>query len=640
MTEVAKAVVPPSSLPMDSLPFCGTAGGGSGAAGGGGASVNASRPLLKRKTPSQLRGEQLKRKIAVEVPRVPSSFENTSTADTGTMKLGLKNTRYVEKRLDEVYQARKPTSKLDVLTQKTGLKDSQVTKERIGLKSSFSSNVTLKSHRDLYSKHTAAANVQDSVSGQCPSAEKESHSKFRSVAELSLGFEKFSEQGSVDVDKAFKGLAARETSGSCSPPSSAGKCGDVKSTLLGNFGSEILVPGRKVPLDFTLKTAIRIVSSSPVDRLHRLFMCGTYNGMTPFSSQSGCSGNLSTSSVSNPPAVTESCLHSWIYPQSSLPASVISVLSSSNGGAEMDFLGKRQLAWEDSFRSLYYMLRKSGCNIFYVCASQFVVMFTAADGMKEGKRVCNAYISQSTRGLRSLLREHDISYSMPFCSTEVEQISREDLVELSEIEKQNLGQAKRMSSMPDVDSSPKSLLAVNGNENVHGLYDFLLNYRSLLTMLSNMDVPVLCGPLPFVNAALSSPEVKCKEIKRADYMLSKGSATKDGGSIDGSKGGVSYSIELKGSYLPPWIVSSVCSAMSSEGKSFEASFTTEPNSMGLNAALEVNRKFETDKTSGDSQEVDFTFGIPATVVTYDMHKACLKGLKYADDSQVASLSPI
>ncbi|KAH9626760.1 hypothetical protein KSS87_022074 [Heliosperma pusillum] len=614
MTEVAKAVVPPSSLPMDSVPFCGTAGGGG--SGAGAASVNGSRPLLKRKTPSQLRGEQLKRRIAVELPRVPSSFEYASV-------ILLVQFKFLP------FTASLHNCLLCCCV------DSQVTKERIGLKSSFSLNVTLKSHRDLNSKHTAVENVQDSISGQCHSAEKENQSKFRSVAELSLGFEKFSEQGSVDVDKAFKGLAARETSGSCSPPSSAGKCGDVKSTLLGNFGSEILVPGRKVPLDFTLKIAIRIVSSSPVDRLHRLFMCGTYNGMTPFSSQSGYFGNLSNSSVSKSPATTESCLHSWIYPQSSLPATVISVLSASNGGAEMDFLGKRQLAWEDSFRNLYYMLRKSGCNIFYVCASQFVVMFTAVDGMKEGKRVCSAYISQSTRGLRSLLREHDISYTMPFCSSEVEQISREDLVELSEIEKQNLGQAKRMSSMPDVDNSPKSLLAVNGNESVHGLYDFLLNYRLLLTMLSSMDVPVLCAPLPFLNAALSSPEVKCKEIKRADYM-----PTKDGGSNDCSKGGVAYSIELKGSYLPPWIVSSVCSAMSSEGKSFEASFTTEPNSMGLNAALEVNRNSEKDETSADSQEVDCTFGIPETVVNYDMHRACLKGLKYADGSHVASLSPI
>jgi hypothetical protein len=33
--------------------------------------------------------------------------------------------------------------------------------------------------------------------------------------------------------------------------------------------------------------------------------------------------------------------------------------------AEIDFLRKRQLAWEDSFRSLYYMLRNNVCNVFY-----------------------------------------------------------------------------------------------------------------------------------------------------------------------------------------------------------------------------------------------------------------------------------
>ncbi|KAL9247062.1 hypothetical protein vseg_020533 [Gypsophila vaccaria] len=598
-------------------------------------------PLMKRKTPSQLRGEQLKRRVTVEQAQASTKFENMNMVDAGTLKSeGLKSTRFVEKRLDEVYQARKPTSKLDLLSQKTSFKETHVSKVGVGLKSSFSSKVTLKSHQELNSKSEAVANAEDSIPGQRQSLKNDNQNKFRSVTELSLGFDKFQEQNSVDVDKAFKGLAAREASGSCSPPSSAGKSGDVNSTSLGNFCSEILIPGRKVPLDFTLKTAIRIVSSSPVDRLHRLLMCGAYNGMTPLAFQSGYFGNNDNSPTSKSPAVAEPCsLHSWIYPQSSLPPSVISMLSSSNGGSEIDFLDKRQLAWEDSFRSLYYMLRKSICNIFYVCTSQFVVMFTAADGMGKEKRTCNAYISQSTRGLRSLLREHDISYSMPFCSSEVEQISREDLFELFEIEKQNLGQAKRISSMPDVDSSPKSLLALTGNESAHGLYDFLLNYRSLMRMLSGMDVPVLCAPFPFLNAALSSPEVKCKEIKRVDALPSKEPSTKDG-SIDSPKGSVCYSIELRGAYLPPWVVSSVCSAMCSDGKSFEASFTIEPNSMGLNAALEVGKKSENDETRGESNEAEFTFGVPATVIKPEMRTACLKGLKYVNGSQVASLSPL
>ncbi|XP_057545235.1 uncharacterized protein LOC130824315 isoform X2 [Amaranthus tricolor] len=113
---------------------------------------------------------------------------------------------------------------------------------------------------------------------------------------------------------------------------------------------------------------------------------------------------------------------------------------------------------------------------------------------------------------------------MPLCS-EVEQISREDLVELSEIEKHNLGQAKRFSSTPDVENSPKSLLAFNGNYSVHGVYDFLLNYRSLLTTLSSMDVPMLCAPIPFLNAAISSPQIllvwkiKCVKMLVKLFMI-------------------------------------------------------------------------------------------------------------------------
>lgn len=43
---------------------------------------------------------------------------------------------------------------------------------------------------------------------------------------------------------------------------------------------------------------------------------------------------------------------------------------------------------------------------FLVCTSHFVVMFNGGDSLGRNKRSCNAYISRSTRGLRSMLREH------------------------------------------------------------------------------------------------------------------------------------------------------------------------------------------------------------------------------------------
>ncbi|KAL6343128.1 hypothetical protein AAG906_019671 [Vitis piasezkii] len=85
---------------------------------------------------------------------------------------------------------------------------------------------------------------------------------------------------------------------------------------------------------------------------------------------------------------------------------------------------------------------------------------------------------------------------MPLCRSKVEQVTTEDLVELSEIEKHKLGQ---------------SLLSFSGNKNVHALYDFMLNYRSFLTSLTSVDVPLLYSPVPFQNAALSAPEPTPKQ---------------------------------------------------------------------------------------------------------------------------------
>ncbi|XP_042958213.1 uncharacterized protein LOC122293823 [Carya illinoinensis] len=76
-----------------------------------------------------------------------------------------------------------------------------------------------------------------------------------------------------------------------------------------------------------------------------------------------------------------------------------------------------------------------------------------------------------------------------------------------------------------------------------------------------MDVPLLCSPVPFQNAALSTPEVKCMEWKRADHPKE----SSDGGEhVLGSSAGLCYSIEIKDAYLPPWIIRSMCAVMGSE----------------------------------------------------------------------------
>jgi len=107
---------------------------------------------------------------------------------------------------------------------------------------------------------------------------------------------------------------------------------------------------------------------------------------------------------------------------------------------------------------------------------------------------------------------------MPLCNTEVEQSTEDDLIELSEIQRRNLGQvyfpsdlclgkknsfqfcvvclinqyavevtigeqtsfnlqALHLDALSDVDNTAQSLLMFTGNESVHGLYDILLNCK-------------------------------------------------------------------------------------------------------------------------------------------------------------------
>ncbi|KAJ4705446.1 Protein downstream neighbor of Son [Melia azedarach] len=632
-------VAAPTTLPSNSLQM----GGGSHKVG----------LTVKRKTPSELRGEQLKQANVIElvdesvVPLLDSASDNSGVGN-GAKKIELsRNPRYIDTRMDEVYPVKK--SRFRVLSGKENAKENSSQEQPSSLKNlSVLSTIAAKrreQHSRLGNSVASAEASGDDVVQTHQTIEKCSQATFRSVTELSLGGDRSSGSAAVDMDKALRGLVACKPASDL-PSGSSERFGDPSPTYSGNFRSEFHVPGQKAPLDFTLKTFMRVVSSSSVNWIHRSMMCSVYNGLPQFRSHSGCSGDSSSSGIMLASQILSSkALHSWVYPQSSLPSSLISVLTSAaTERVEMDFLRQRQLAWEDSFRSLYYMLRKKVCNIFYVCTSYFVVMFVGSDGLGTNRRSCYAYISQSTRGLRSSLKEHDVSFSMPLCRSKVEQETMEDLVELSEMEKHSLGQTRRPSSLFDIDNTPQSLLAFTDNKNVHALYDFILNYRSFLTFLTASDVPILYSPVPFQSAALSAPEVSCREVKRSDHIaaLPKGCFPKDGETTQGSSLGSCCSIEIKDKYLPPWIICNLCSLMSSEGIYFEASFMTERTSVGLNVALGTacDKSDNQMTASEDLQPTISAFGIPEAAPTPLLRSGFLKGLEHRNGSYTASLSPV
>ncbi|XP_039070236.1 protein downstream neighbor of Son-like [Hibiscus syriacus] len=618
-------------------------------------------PTVKRKTPSELRGEQLKQ---TNVSELLNKSLATSEMDNSFKKSDPpRNPRYIHTRIDEVFPAKK--SRFKLLSGKENAKENSSIELPISLKkiSALSNSVAVRRQQISCSQNSVAS--VDVPNGH-RTLENYSQGTFLSVAELSSGGQNLSGLATVDMDKALKGLAVCESIPT-RPLESSENFGDLSS---GNFCTEFHVTGQKIPLDFTLKTYMRLVSSSSVNWLNRSMMCATYNGMPQLTTNSDASNDQNIISASQTrlgsQVLNSKTLHSWIYPQSTLPPSLMSILiSAAVDGVEMDFLRKRIGAWEESFRSLYYMFRQNVCSLFYVRTSHFVLMFASFDG-PGSRRSYQAYISQSTRGLRSSKRTSlfmwllvqcidcfskthrhkylDVSFSMPLCHSQVEQVTTEDLVELSEMEKHNLGQTRHMNSFSDVDNTPESLLAFSGNQNVHGLYEILLNYRSFLTFLNAVDVPVLWSPVPFQHASLSAPEVICMEIKRADHgtALPQGFTLNEGHSMPISSAGLCYSVEIKDSHIPPWIISNMCALMASKGQSFEASFTTEHTSVGLNIALGVVSQIaDSDTTvSEDSQEIANEFGIPETIISPHLHSGLLKGLRYCNESYTASLSPV
>ncbi|KAG4916555.1 hypothetical protein JHK87_054112 [Glycine soja] len=621
MAEVAKpSSVPPSSHRIGSGPL-------------------KSGSLVRKKTPSELRGELLKRASNVDLTDESQSTladpTKTTEVDNGFKKTRLwKPPRYTDTRVDEVFAAKKPRFK--IASGKENAKENPSLGQTSNLKN-FSVFSTLEAKGQqgnscLENSVTSSEVSKDSVLQSCQTFQKCSQGKFRSVSELSSAADNSCGTAAIDLGKALRGLSALEPSNANDTAADLAEGHKDLTTVTGNFLSEFLLPGKKVPLDLSLKTSMRIVSSSSVNWS---LMRGTMPQLT-FQHSYFTNQNMRGSEGFK-------VLQSWMYPQSILPPSLISVLSSSTSDGELEFLRKRQVAWEESFRDLYYMLRKNICGLFYVSTAQFVVMFTGGDISGKSKCSCNAYISQSTQGLRSLLREHDLCFSMPLCHSKVEQVSTEDLVELSEIEKQNLGQTRRLRSLSDVDNSPESLLVFSGNNNVHALYDFLLNYRFLLTSLSSVDVPVLCSPVPFQNSALSSPDIKCVETRRAEDIAasSNGSIWKDVESAQGSSDSL-CTIEIKDALLPPWIICGICALMASEGRSFVASFVTEPSSIGLNVALKSTCEKSESKAAGSEslQDQGSTFGIPEVVVSSRLCSCSLKGVRYSDESYTASLSPV
>ncbi|RYR67050.1 hypothetical protein Ahy_A03g013285 [Arachis hypogaea] len=161
----------------------------------------------------------------------------------------LRSPKYTNKRVDEVFSARK--SKFGVVSGKENAK------ENPSLEKTTTSNLkNVLLPRDSKGVHGEVNN--DGVLQACQTTAECSQVNFRSVSELFSTADKSSGLTAVDVGKALRGLAAPKPCARTGlAADSTERCGDMISSFAANSISEYHILGRKAPLDLTLKTGDR-----------------------------------------------------------------------------------------------------------------------------------------------------------------------------------------------------------------------------------------------------------------------------------------------------------------------------------------------------------------------------------------------
>ncbi|CAM0948704.1 unnamed protein product [Alopecurus aequalis] len=600
-------------------------------------------PRMKRKTPSELRGEQLKRRTSEKI----ANDQLFSSAAFDRSSNGLRNpeqqkiSKYINTRVTEVFQVKKSRN-----VGKENFKDALLNNEKASqtadsVTTSQSVSSSFPRSGDSAKLDSAVPSLAEAAKSGFRKAEKCSENALRSVSELHIGDEKQDGSNKFDMEKVMKGFGARDASAASNAPNIQVGDAPLKSSEV--CPSKITIPGKRAPLDLTLKTTLQFVSSSSVKWCHNLsasLFRGSIVGPIAQSYRGRSQNSRRTRLESNKELLFSRALQSWVYPQSVLPASIVSLMLSSTARGEKEFLNKRYQDWEDSFQNLYYMLRNNMLNIFYVYTAQFVALFIRGNCLE--KQSCNAYLSQSTRGIRSLLRKHGVRFSMPLCTTEVEEATEDDMIEFSKIQTLNLGQTLHIDALSEVDNTTQSLLSFTGNKSVHGLYDVLVNYKSFLNSLSATDVPVLYSPVAFQNGCLHIPEVICREMRKADTGPASSIVLdveeQPGSALAAPPGGnMCYSMEIKDVVVPPWVVSGVCAAMSTDAERFDVTIATEPSSMGLNAALSTvgGNSSQSPKKKPSADGGCEALGVPGAVLVPSLHTASLRRLSYSNGEYIA-----
>ncbi|XP_046392352.1 protein downstream neighbor of son homolog [Ischnura elegans] len=219
-----------------------------------------------------------------------------------------------------------------------------------------------------------------------------------------------------------------------------------------------------IPVDWSLKTKIRLISPNPFPWSQKLRTCEEASGITGYvrcldtgmsdknDSDLGSGQSLDTS----PNARFHQCGLYWQHP--SLPWLPLfprvrgesAAASSGLPPLALDPMIKDALhqEWCESFRSLFQLVRARQCPFFYLCANAFTCLFRAAG--VAGVPEMHALLTPTTRGLRAALKEEDVVFSMPLKKSPERKSSQGRTSDegYHTLEEAGIGGSKRNSSSP------------------------------------------------------------------------------------------------------------------------------------------------------------------------------------------------
>uniref|UniRef100_A0A336LZX7 CSON012986 protein n=1 Tax=Culicoides sonorensis TaxID=179676 RepID=A0A336LZX7_CULSO len=379
------------------------------------------------------------------------------------------------------------------------------------------------------------------------------------------------------------------------------------------------IPTPYLPIDWTIKSRLRLLCRTQIPG-NNLKTNQEASGTTSFVRCIDPNQTNAGLDISPGARFHQSTLY-WQYPH--LPwLTMYPRNSKTNHGFNIGELEAKALHrdWTDAFRSLFQLIRSRQCPYFYVCANSFTVLFRAA-GIG-GRVETHAFLTPTSRGMRSALRNEDIEFTMPLKKTandvnrstdsvkspntstsnssedttlQPEISSDEDEekwlaslgVEADQIKKINEKHYRKIQNKEcEDDFSEQSICLIEGVD-CQAFFNFLLNSKSSIAKVGRLAnvPPTLLAPVAFQGASLRQLSVRSSKVRLDDEDYS--------------------SMEIKGVILPhclPYLAN----LLSEIKDCFSATLMSHPSTIGFNSAsIQLLENLNKENAQGSGSDLVF-----------------------------------